>query len=34
MGKMKGSKGEVTKGVEGAARFTKGKGRSSDFEEI
>jgi enoyl-CoA hydratase len=29
-----GSKAEVTKGIEGATQFAKGKGRGGDFEEI
>ncbi len=30
----RGSKAEVTKGIEGATQFAKGKGRGGDFEEI
>ena len=30
----RGSKTEVTKGVEGAARFARGKGRGGDFNDI
>ncbi len=30
----RGSKTEVTKGVEGAARFARGKGRGGDFDDI
>jgi enoyl-CoA hydratase len=30
----RGSKGEVTKGVEGAARFAGGKGRGGDFRDV
>ena len=29
-----GSKGEVTKGVTGAGRFARGKGRGGDFSDI
>ena len=29
-----GSKNEVSKGIEGATRFTKGKGRSGDFSDL
>ena len=28
------SKAEVTRGIEGAARFTGGKGRGGDFEDV
>jgi enoyl-CoA hydratase len=30
----RGSKAEVTQGVEGATRFTSGKGRGGDFSDI
>tara|TARA_B100000925_G_scaffold249388_1_gene200388 strand:+ start:413 stop:532 length:120 start_codon:yes stop_codon:yes gene_type:complete len=29
-----GSKGEVTKGITGAARFASGKGRGSDVSDV
>ena len=29
-----GSKGEVTKGIIGAARFASGKGRGGDFSDV
>ena len=30
----RGSKDEVTKGVDGAARFSSGKGRGGDFNDV
>ena len=33
-GGRKGSKAEITKGIEGAARFVSGKGRGGDFDDV